>query len=123
MRSPLVRRLLERAFMANEHSGILDANALFGDLPHFMAPPQSSRPPPPSMGQAWGPSIALYEAPVLRHSRRDETTARARRRADPMRARLIAIVACGSIALASALAACVLYATAPVAPTATHASR
>jgi hypothetical protein len=112
--------------MAREHSGILDANSLFGDLPHFMTPPASSRPPPPNAGHPWGPSVAIYEAPVARHSRRDEPTARSRRRADPAQARLIAIVTCGSIALAAALAACVLYATTPIAPTApaaTHAVR
>ena len=112
--------------MAREHSGILDANALFGDLPHYMAPPVSSRPPPPGAADPWGATVAFYEAPVLRHSRRDEATARSRRRADPNQARLVAIVTCGSIALAAALAACVLYATTPIAPTAraaTHASR
>ena len=112
--------------MANEHSGLLDANALFGDLPYFMAPPASSHPPPPNAGLPWDKTVAFFEAPVPRHSRRDEPTARSQRRADPAQARLVAIVSCASIALAAALAACVLYATTPVAPTAraaTHASR
>lgn len=111
--------------MASEHSGILDANALFGDLPHFMASPVSSL--PPSGGEPWDhPSVAIVDAPVPRHSRRDETTARSRRPSDPTQARLLAVITCGSIALAAALAACVLYATTPLAPpppAATHATR
>ena len=111
--------------MASDHSGILDANALFGDLPHFMAPPASSL--PPSGGEPWShPSVAIFQAPLPRHSRRDETTARSQRPSDPTQTRLLAVITCGSIGLAAALAACVVYATtplAPPAPAATHATR
>jgi hypothetical protein len=108
--------------MANEHSGILDANALFGDLPGFMAaPPASSIPPslPSSMGPMHGAyaDVVITSAPPPTHRRRQETTARAHRAADPMRARLIAIITCGSVALVAALGACFLYASTPLTPT------
>jgi hypothetical protein len=101
--------------MANEHSGILDANALFGDLPGFVpASPVSSVPP-----SAPGPMYGVYADPVIvsapppTHRRRHETTARAQRSVDPVRARLIAIITCGSVALVAALGACFLYASTP----------
>lgn len=111
--------------MANEHSGILDANALFGDLPGFGASPPSSVPPPygPSpMAGLYG-DVVIVAAPPPTHRRRQETTARSRPPVDPMRARLIAIIACGSVALIASLGACFLYASTPShVPPAVHAA-
>ena len=101
--------------MANEHSGILDANALFADLPWISAGPASSVPPPPA-----GPSapatarVVVVAAPAPTHRRRDETTARSRRRVDPVRAQLIAVLLCGLVALVATLVACFCYVRAPL---------
>ena len=104
--------------MANENSGILDGNALFGDLPGFMVSPPSSV-PPPRMPSAYADITfhsAPNSAPPPTHRRRQETTARSTRPIDPARARLIAIISCGTVALAFALGACFLYVTTPPAP-------
>jgi hypothetical protein len=99
--------------MANEHSGILDGNALFADLPGFMASPPSSV-PPPMLPDAYA-DVAFYSAPPPNLRGRYETTACSRRRPQPpvdtVRAQLIAIISCGTVALAFALGACLLYAT------------
>ena len=88
--------------MANEHSGILDANALFGDLPGLMGP-------------ACPPVVFLSASPPSDCRRDVTTTARQRPRpqVDPVRARLIAVISCGTVALAFALGACFLYVTTP----------
>jgi len=114
VRTRLVRGLLSIRAMANENSGILDANALFADLPRFLAPPASSIPPSATYSSA-PPSadVLFFEAHAPIHRRRDEITARSRRRVDHVRARLIAVIACGSVALVAALAACFLYAATP----------
>lgn len=76
--------------MTSETSGILDGNALFADLPFASAPPMRTAP--------------------TAHHRRYETTARTNRPAHPADARLIAVIICGSVALAASLVACFLYA-------------
>lgn len=99
--------------MANENSGILDANALFADLPWIAAGPASSVPPPPAPTGVAHPRVVIIEATASPRRRRDETTARSRRPVDPVRAQLIAVIVCGLIALAATLVACFFYVTAP----------
>lgn len=100
--------------MANEHSGILDANALFADLPWIAAPPASSVPP-----RATGPMaptnahVVIVGAPAPRDRRSEETTVRFRPGVDPLRAQLISVILCGLVALVAALMACFVYVTAP----------
>jgi hypothetical protein len=107
--------------MANEHSGLLDANALFADLPWIAAPPASSVPP-----RAVGPMasthahVVVVEATAPSHRRRDEQTARSGPRVDPVRGQLISVILCGLVALAAALIACFFYVTAPQHPPASH---
>ena len=97
--------------MAHEHSGLLDANALFADLPHFMSPPSTV--PPSATDPRHAATVLIFDPEAMRHRRRDEPTARSRRPAQPTQAHLIAVITCGSIALAAALAACVLYVSEP----------
>lgn len=101
--------------MANEHSGILDANALFADLPWIAVRPASSVPPasvPTAQAHAHA-HVFIVEATAPSHRRREETTARSRRHVDPVRAQLVAVLVCGVVALAAALVACFFYVTAP----------
>jgi hypothetical protein len=104
--------------MANENSGILDANALFADLPWIASGPASSVPPPmPAVAPTALPQrrVVIVDATAFAtpRRRRDETTARSRRPVDPVRAQLIAVIVCGLIALAATLVACFFYVTAP----------
>jgi hypothetical protein len=100
--------------MANEHSGILDANSLFADLPWMAAPPASSVPPRASAPLAPAPAQVFFvEATAPSHRRRDETTARSRARVDSVRTQLISVIVCGMVALVAALVACFFYVTAP----------
>jgi hypothetical protein len=120
----LARCLLSIGAMANEHSGILDANALFGDLPWIAVRPASSVPP-----RASGPMAPAHayvftvEATAPSRRRRDETTARSRPRVDPVRAQLISVILCGLVALVAALIACFFYVTAPQHAPASHVLR
>ena len=116
----LARCLLSIGAMANEHSGILDANALFGDLPWITAP-ASSVPPRPAGPMALPHAhVVIVEATAPSHRRREETTARSRRRVDPVRAQLISVIVCGLVALVASLIACFFYVTAPQHAPAAH---
>jgi hypothetical protein len=99
--------------MRNESSGILDGNALFADLPIFADASKSSAPPPPLGDFApMSTPVVIAEAPITaRVPRRGHTTERTRRPVDAMRARLISIIICGSVALVASLFACFLYVT------------
>lgn len=116
----LAQRVLCIGPMANEHSGILDGNALFADLPWIHAGPASSPPPhapyPMTALPTAHPRGIVVEATAPSRRRRDETTARSRRPVDPVRAQLIAVLVCGLVALAATLVACFFYVTAPASP-------
>lgn len=109
-----------RIASASGDSEVLDAHALFADL--AFAPPLGvpangaglMLPPPPPVlitsAPSWPPTPVAVPASPRR--RRDAATVRVRRRqaADAQRARLLAIIACGTLALVAALAACFVYA-------------
>lgn len=106
--------------MANEHSGILDANALFADLPWIAVRPASSVPPASATMAPTHAHVFMVEATAPSHRRREETTARSRRHVDPVRAQLIAVLVCGLVALVATLVACFFYVTAPQHAPVTH---
>ena len=105
---------IAEASYTSEH---LDAHALFADLHLELAPPAmatsfvTSVPPPPRVSVA---PVVLYARPDAASA---ASTVRSRRpppaNVDPSRARLLAVIACGSVALVASLAACFVYSGMP----------